>query len=245
MARTARGNLYPGAFHVASHGAGDRSIFLDDFDRVSFLRLLGSVVYRFRWICCAYCLMNNHYHLIVDTSADSLSGGMHVLHGVHARRFNTRHRRSGHLFREHFMSEPIGDDYRFLNVLRYIARNPVDAGICSHPGEWPWSSYSATAGITPAPAFLSIRPVLELFSLEGRRARNTYMDFVSGCSLEVERDVKSRYYSSEPVTTCKIRERLRPALSELFNGCESIESRNRAIREAYLVFGYTLNHLLP
>lgn len=243
MSRTARGDLHPGMFHVASHGEGDRNLFLDDKDRASFLGLLGCVVYRFRWICCAYCLLSNHYHLIVDTSAENLSGGMQVLDSVHSRRFNARHRRSGRLIREHFMSDRIDDEYRFLNALKYIARNPVDAGICGHPGEWAWSSYNATAGIIPAPRFLSVQPVLALFSHDDRCARNTYIDFVSGSSPEVEREIKSRYYSSEPVTTGKIRERVCPTLASLLYGCDSLESRNRAISQAYLVFGYTLREI--
>lgn len=240
MPREARSDLLPGVFHVASHGLGDRRIFLDDFDRTSFLRLLGCVVYRFRWICSAYCLMSNHYHLIVDTDAERLSRGIQTLHSVHTRRFNSRHRRSGCLFRRHFMSDRIDDDYRFRNALKYIAINPVDAGICTHPGEWPWSSYSATAGTIRSPEFLSVQPVLSLFSQDVRRAQNTYIDFVSGSSPEVEREMKSRYYSSEPVASCRVRERTRPTLSELFDGCDSKDSRNAAIGRAYQVFGYTL-----
>ncbi|MFH1150829.1 MAG: transposase [Actinomycetota bacterium] len=240
MPREARSDLLPGVFHVASHGVDDRSVFLDDFDRTSFLRQLGCVVYRFRWICCGYCLLSTHYHLIVDTRAENLSDGVKMLDGVYSRRFNKRHRRKGRLFREHFMSDRIDDDYRFRNALKYIARNPMDAGICTHPGEWLWSSYSATAGITPAPDFLSVRPALSLFSTDDRRARNTYIDFVSGSSPEVELDMKSRYYSSEPVATCRVRERQRPTLAELFEGCDSNESRNTAIGQAYQVFGYTL-----
>ncbi|MBU1670064.1 MAG: transposase [Actinobacteria bacterium] len=240
MPREARSDLLPGVFHVAAHGLGDRRIFLDDFDRVSFLRSLGCIVYRFRWICCAYCLMDNHYHLIVDTDAESLSAGIQTLHSVHTHRFNKRHRRCGTLFRRHFMSDRIDHEHRFRNALKYIATNPVDAGICAHPGDWPWSSYCATAGITPAPGFLSVQPVLPLFSTEKREARNTYIDFVSGSSPEVESEMKSRYYSSEPVTTCRVRERRRPTLSELFEGCDSTEARNQAICRANLVFGYKL-----
>jgi len=240
LTKEARGDLLPGLFHVASHGVGDCSIFLDDYDRMSFLKLLGCVVYRFRWICNAYCLMSNHYHLLVDTSARNLSDGMQLLDGVHTQRFNARHGRRGRLIREHFMSDRIEDDHRFRNALKYIATNPVDAGLCRHPGEWTWSSYSTTAGITCGPGFLSIQPVLALFSPDERRARNTYIDFVSGASPEVEREMKSRYYTREAIGTGRIRECLRPTLAELFKGCESKETRNDAIRRAYMVFGYTL-----
>ncbi|MFH1151067.1 MAG: hypothetical protein V1748_11400 [Actinomycetota bacterium] len=243
MARPPRSQLLPGVFHVSSHGVGERRVFLDDFDRVSFLRLLGSVVHRFRWICCAYCLLSTHYHLIVDTDPESLSRGLQALHSVYSLRFNDRHKRRGSLFREHCMCDRIDDDYRFRNALKYVARNPVDAGICAHPGEWVWSSYNATAGTIRGREFLSVQPVLSLFSQDVRRARNTYIDFVSGLSPEVECEMKSRYYSSEPVTACRVRERTRPTLSELFDGCDSMESRNHAIGRAYHVFGYTLKEI--
>lgn len=240
MPGKSRRDLPPGVVHVASHALGDGKLFLDDSDRTSFLELLGSIVYRFRWICTAYCLMSNHYHLILDTDAESLSRGIQALNSVHTRTFNSRHRRSGRLFRRHFMSNRIDDDYRFRNVLKYIVNNPVDAGMCSHPGEWPWSSYGATAGTTRIPEFLSVRIALSLFSHDARRARNTYIDFVSGSSPEVEREMRSRYYSSEPVASCGVRERKRPTLPELFDGCDSKDSRNAAIGRAHLVYGYTL-----
>lgn len=243
MARPARGNLRPGVFHVASHGVRDTNIFLDDNDRVSFLRLLGCVVYRFRWVCYGYCLMSNHFHLIVDTSADGLSAGMQMLDSLHSLKFNARYRRAGKLIRTHFMSERIDDDHRFMNALRYIARNPLDAGICEHPGEWMWSSYNATAGTLPAPLFLDVEAALGVFSPDRRRARNIYIDFVNGLSLEVEREMKSRFYTRESLGTCRVRDRLRPTLAELFNGCDSIESRDRAIHEAHEQYGYTLKEI--
>lgn len=215
-------------------------MFLDDIDRKSFLELLGSVVYRYRWVCCAYCLMRNHYHLLVDTSVESLSGGMKLLDGTYSRRFNSRYRRSGQMIRVHFMVERIDNDYRFLNAVKYIARNPLEAGVCCHPGEWSWSSYNATAGILPGPQFLDVGPVLDLFSKNDRTARFAYIDFVSGDSPEAQSEARSRYYSSTPVVTCKIRERSRPTLESLFKGCDSLESRNRAIHQAHRVFGYTL-----
>lgn len=104
-----------------------------------------------------------------------------------------------------------------LNALKYIALNPVKARLCSHPGEWPWSSYNATAGILAPPAFLSVQPVLDRFSRDARRARNPFIDFIDGTAPEVESDIKSRHYLQEPVRTVKARPRIRPVLSWIFD----------------------------
>lgn len=230
-------------FHVSAHGRGARHIFLDDRDRASFLRTLGCAVYRFRWICCGYCLMGTHYHLIVDACSENLSAGMQMLNSVHTCGFNARHARTGPLMRVHFMSKRIDDDHRLMNAVKYIARNPVDAKLCEHPGDWEWSSYCATAGIVPVPAFLDAGPVLALFSRDERTARNAFIDFVSGSCPEVEREVRSRYYTRELLATNKVRERQRPTLATLFEVCDSMESRNCAVREAHLLFGYTLKEI--
>jgi len=87
---------------------------------------------------------------------------------------------------------------------------------------------------------LSVGPVLSLFSRNARRARNTLIDFVSGSSPEVEREMKSRYYASEPVAACRVRERARPTLPELFEACDSKDARDAAIGRAHRAFGYTL-----
>ncbi|MBU1669929.1 MAG: transposase [Actinobacteria bacterium] len=239
------GDPAPGLYHVFPRGRGGRTVFFDDLDRSVFLGLLQCTVYRYRWILCAYCLMGTHYHLLVDTSRQTLASGVRSLHSIYSRRFNRRHGYScdGRLFGDRLFPERVDEEYRMMNAVRYVALNPVAAKLCDHPGSWPWSSYSAAAGILPPLPFLSVQPVLDRFSRDTRRARNLFIDFIDGCSPEVETDVKSRYYVQEPVRTIKERKRMRPVLSEIFECCDSRESRDHAIGQAYNRFGYTLDEI--
>ncbi len=236
-----------GLYHVFPRGRGGNIVFFDDLDRSVFLGLLECTVYRFRWILCAYCLMGTHYHLLVDTSREALSSGVRSLHSTYSRRFKRRHGHpcdaGGRLFSDHLAHDRVDEEYRMLNAVRYMALNPVEANLCRHPGEWAWSSYNATAGILAPLPFLSVQPVLERFSHDTRRARNLFIDFIDGSSLELERDVKSRYYLQEPVRTIKARPRTRPVLSEIFEGCDSRESRDDAIGRAFNRWGYTLDEI--
>ena len=131
-------------------------MFLDDADRWAYLRLLGTVVRWAGWRCIAYCLMDNHVHLLVLTPRPNLGRGMQALHGDFARAFNDRHGLSGHLFQGRFDNSLVHDDAQLLNVAAYIARNPVEAGMCAHPGDWPWSSYGRSG-----PAWVDRGPLLE------------------------------------------------------------------------------------
>ncbi len=128
-----------GVFHVTVRGVEKRSIYLDDDDRREFMRLLRQVVVRFGWKCPAYCLMGNHYHLIVETELASLSAGQHRLNGLYAQGFNERHDRVGHLFQNRFASRVIGDDEYLTDAIEYVWNNPVRAGLCLEAHHWPWS----------------------------------------------------------------------------------------------------------
>jgi hypothetical protein len=98
--------------------------------------------------------MNNHYHLIVRTPDQRLSKAMQQLNGGYSKTVNSIHGRSAHLFRNRFMAQLIDDDEYLLTACRYIAHNPVRAGLCDEPSGWRWSSYRASVGIQPAPRFL-------------------------------------------------------------------------------------------
>ena len=143
-ARTVRGRLpryvFPdGTFHVCTRGVDGTPIYRDDHDRLFFLALFGDVVRRNEWIVHTFCLMTNHYHLVVESLRDELSAGLHRLNGVYAQRFNGRHLRTGHLFGDRFWSGLIEDDEELEETCAYVLANPVRAGLCDEPADWPWS----------------------------------------------------------------------------------------------------------
>jgi putative transposase len=140
MARGLRTDLPDGFFHVTARGVDGTSVFRDARDRRGFLELLADAVGRHRWTCHAFCLMTTHYHLIVETGQEDLSTGMHRLNGVHAQRFNRRHGRRGHLFGDRFAAWVIETEEHLQAAASYVLENPVRAGICESPADWPWSA---------------------------------------------------------------------------------------------------------
>ena len=163
--------------HLTSRGVRREAIFIDDHDRRLFMALLAQSIHRHRWTCLAYCLMTNHFHLLISLSAPNLSRGMHRLNGVYARRFNERHGHVGHLFEARFRSRWIETEEHLLDAVAYIPLNPVRAGICRDPAEWHWSSFRATAGLAPCPRFLAGARVRRLFG-GGPAGAKGYATFV-------------------------------------------------------------------
>ena len=140
MARIPRCALPPeGIYHVTSRGVARSLIARDEEDRRYFLVLLAREVRREGWDCHAFCLMPNHYHLIVDTTMESLSRGLHRLNGGLARAYNDRHDRWGHLFGDRFATFLIRDENHLHRACEYVLENPVRAGLCEQPDDWPWS----------------------------------------------------------------------------------------------------------
>lgn len=167
--------VFPGAtYHLGARGIRRTAIVADDVDRQWFLAALKDVVGRLGWRCQTYCLMTNHYHLLVETPDANLPDGMFRLNHHYAYRFNRRHGFVGHLFEDRFFAELIKDDAQLVAAAQYIDLNPVRAGLCSAPEEWPWSSCAGTLGLRPAPAFLAAGDLLALFSNDPVRARVEY-----------------------------------------------------------------------
>jgi putative transposase len=148
---------HPGAiWHITARGNNKKNIFRDDLDRERWLWLLAEAVEMFDWRLHAYILMDNHFHLVVETPVGNLSRGMRHLNGVHSIWFNRRHGRTGHLFEGRFRAKLVERETYLLEVLRYVVLNRVRARVATTPGEWPWSSYRATAGEEPAPPWLEV-----------------------------------------------------------------------------------------
>ncbi|MEW5906965.1 MAG: transposase [Elusimicrobiota bacterium] len=170
---------YPGAvYHVTSRGNHRGGIFLNRSDRVAFLSLLAETVRRFHLSCYAYCLMGNHYHLLLETSEPNLARAMRHLNGVYTQRFNWEHSESGHLLQGRYAAILIDKSSHLLEVCRYIALNPVRAGLAPAPSDWEWSSYRATVGLEEVPGFMDASTVLAQFGHDAPSARRRYAEFV-------------------------------------------------------------------
>lgn len=179
MSRPVRIEFPDALYHVTSRGDRREPIFDDDQDRRSFLTTLEQVVNRFNWVCHAWCLMDNHYHLLIQTPDGNLSRGMRQLNGVYTQASNRRHGRVGHLFQGRFKAILVDGDAYLLELTRYVVLNPVRAGMVNNPADWPWSSYRASAGLEPAAPWLAVDGLLAQFSGQRRRAQTRYAQFVA------------------------------------------------------------------
>jgi putative transposase len=164
---------------VTSRGVRKTDIFNDARDRLRFQQIFKDVVRRLEWRCHSYCLMSNHFHLLVETPHANISRGMQRLNGIYAQWFNWRHGLEGHVFERRFRTVLVEGQVHLLELARYIVLNPIRAGLCLHPGEWRWSSYAETIGDRDRPEFLQTAWLLSLFNREPKRARELYAEFVA------------------------------------------------------------------
>jgi len=147
---------FPGAlYHLTARGNNKDEIFLNDDDRLCFLELFGQEIEQQRWICYAYCLMDNHYHLLVETPEGNLVNGMRRLNGRYTQTFNRRHGHVGHVFQGRYKSILVEKDAYLFELSRYIVLNPVRAGMVEVPEAYAWSSYQSAVGLTDSPAWLA------------------------------------------------------------------------------------------
>ncbi len=146
---------FPGAiYHVTSRGDRREAIYQDDVDKQAQLDVIAQALDRFDAQLLAYCLMGNHYHLVLHTRQGNLSRLMRHVNGVYTQRYNRRHSVVGHLLQGRFKAILVDRDAYLLALCRYVERNPVAAGIVSDVAEWPWSSYRAHIGQCATPAWL-------------------------------------------------------------------------------------------
>jgi len=179
MSRPLRIEFEGALYHVTSRGDRRGQIFEDDQDRAGFLDLLGRVAVDFNWVVHAYCLMGNHYHLLVETPDGNLGKGMRQLNGVYTQNCNRRHGWVGHVFQGRYKAILVDGDSYLLELSRYVVLNPVRAGMVGSAGDWPWSSYLAMLGETEVPDWLETDGLLAVFGKRRADARRRYAEFVS------------------------------------------------------------------
>lgn len=251
MARPLRLQFEGALYHVTARGNAREPIFHSSADYERFLAVTEQVVSRYGWICHAYCLMGNHYHLLVETPNANLAAGMRHLNGVYSQAFNRAHRRVGHVFQGRYRSVLVEKERHLLTLTRYIALNPVRAGLCRDPADWPWSSYRATCGLSRAPTFLANEWLLACFHRERASAR--YRAFVertedvrpsaelrAGLYLGSEAFAArmSRRASADKEIPQAERKPVRPSLAELLPS-----DRGEHIAVAHRAHGYRLNEI--
>jgi len=173
---------FPNAlYHITSRGDRRENIYDDDVDREVFLDILGNVVTDYNWLCHGYCLMDNHYHLIIETLDGNLSKGMRQLNGMFTQATNRRHSRTGHLFQGRYKAILVDKDQYLLELARYVVLNPVRAkGMIRSIEDWPWSNYLAFIGDAEKQEWLTADWVLSQFGENRVIGIENYKQFVLG-----------------------------------------------------------------
>jgi putative transposase len=247
---------FPGAvYHITARGNARAKIFKDDADRDTFLSVLEQVLTRFDWLLHAYCLMDNHYHLMIDTSEANLSAGMRQLNGVYTQRFNRRHRRVGHVFQGRFKAIVVDRDSYLLELCRYVVLNPVRARMVREAKDYPWSSYRATAGLSLVPRYLTCDWILSQFGksrvatqkryrafvAEGMKAPSPWEKLEAQMILGNEAFIATLRRPGSDVREVRREQRFlgRPKLGGIFRKTAERHQRNRAIVEAAVRHGYS------
>lgn len=179
MSRPLRLEFAGALYHVTSRGDRREAIYEDDEDRRRFVELLGQVAGQFNWVFHAWCLMGNHYHLVIETPDGNLSKGMRQLNGVYTQDSNRRHGRVGHLFQGRYKAILVDRDSYLLELARYVVLNPVRANLVAEPGAWAWSSYRAMIGAEEAPGWLATDGLLAAFDSRRAEAVRRYIAFVA------------------------------------------------------------------
>jgi putative transposase len=252
MARPLRLQVAGGIYHVVARGDRGDPIYRDDADRRIFLRVAARVASRLEWRFLAYCLMRNHYHLVVQTPRPNLARGMQQLNGTYAQRFNQRHDRTrAHLFQGRYHGALVQRDSHLLEVIRYVAWNPVRAGLCDQPASWRWSSHRAALGLEP-PGLVSVDALLSYFGDAAEVSRRVYSAFVDRKEPEQSPTENAVIVGSDGFLRASLpQERpsreipkapwraVRPRLQQLL----AEHDRDEAFARAYRDFDYTMREI--
>ena len=260
MARQLRPQFHGAVYHVTARGNDKQTIFCDEKDNIRFLKFLGQTGKQYRWFCHGYCLMTNHYHLLIETPEPNLARGMKRLNSRYCITFNKRHRRVGHVLQGRYAAVVVQKEAYLLELCRYIVLNPVRAHMVEKPEDWKWSSYLATAGKRKPLSFLTIDWVLAHFGRWRKAACQNYINFVNeGIGKEGPwGELKNKIFLGDTEFIQEVaaitgmdfipreiplvqRKAARPPLQGLFSGgiLASKKQRDRKIVEAFQKHLYT------
>ncbi len=187
MSRPLRIEYTDAWYHVMNRGRRGEKIFLDDADREAFIKGVQEAADLWNFRIAAYCLMSNHYHLLIQTPNGNLARGMRHINGVYTQRFNRRHKKDGQLFRGRYKAVLVEADNHLLEALRYIHRNPLRAGMVKSI-DYPWSSHQGYLSQAKKWCWLQKDLLLALLATSPAKRRAAYIEFVSkGEPEEIER----------------------------------------------------------
>lgn len=259
MARPLRLEYAGALYHITSRGDRREPIYEDDADRKMFMSLLEQVCKTYNWLCHAYCLMGNHYHLLVETPEANLSKGMRQLNGLYTQNYNRNHNRVGHVFQGRYKAILVEKQSYLLELARYIVLNPVRAQMVHAAGDWQWSSYRATIGQSTPSGCLTTDWLLAAFSNRKSNAIEFYKQFVQeGKGLpSLWSELRNQVYLGSEEFIEKIQAHIdidqqlseipasqrRPVPKSLGYYKQQYRTRNLAIIEAYQSGGYTLKQI--
>ncbi|BCE03008.1 REP-associated tyrosine transposase [Marinicellulosiphila megalodicopiae] len=256
MARPLRIEFAGALYHITARGNARGDIYVDEKDRAGFLELLATACDRYHWICHGYCLMDNHYHLLIETSDANLSKGMKYINGSYTQNFNRKHKRAGHVFQGRFKSILVEQDSHLLELCRYIVLNPVRAQMVRSAKDWPWSSYRGTVDQSKKHDCLTTDWVLSNFGKMRKPAVEKYRTFIKEGknqpspwlqlknqvflgSDEFVEDMQCKISLDQSLIDVPKKQKLKP-VKPLDYYQNKFKTRNEAMAKAYLSGHYTL-----
>jgi len=252
---------YSGAvYHIISRGNKKEAIFKNNKDFTLFLDILSEVIERYNWKLYAYCLMKNHYHLLIETIDPNLSQGMLLLNGKYTQKFNRRYDTCGHLFQGRFKAFIIDRESYLLEVVKYIILNPVNAGIVKSPSEYKWSSFNDIIS-NKRNINIDFKTILNLFENNIKNPIEQFIEFISsGDKFDYKKNLTGKIFLGDIKFAKKVMKYSRgakrfkeiakksrfvdrPKLKEIFGRIRNIERRNELIYESHIKYGYSFSEI--
>ena len=264
MARPLRIEFEGAVYHVTARGDRHEFIIKDDEDRCALLNVVAEAMLRFDAEVLAYCLMDNHCHLVIHTRCANLSLLMRRVNGIYTRVFNQRHGLVGHVFQGRFKSIHVDRDAYLMALCRYVELNPVRASMSTHAADWPWSSYRAHIEVEAAPEWLDTNGLHEyLLGHEVRHAADRQMAIqcyeelvADGAGVRLWDDaLRQRTYLGDDAFIQRLQDRVsaqrlkcseipiahRKCKKTLAEWLTASASREDAMRLAYVEGGWTMS----